>query len=364
MDDQNPILVIDDEPSGFEVIEALLHTEGYHLRYISSGIEALNLLDSLQPDVILLDIMMPQMDGIETCRRIKSNSEWNHIPIIMVTALSSKQDLARSLNAGADDFLPKPINGLELRSRVRSMLRIKQQYDALAATLQLREDLSNMLVHDLRNPLTNILLSSQLLMQYHELEGKVLERVERIHSYGRQLSFMIDDLLMLAKMESGKLVLNWAEINLNELAVAIMSQFQTIADSKKLHLVSLLPNVGRQVCIDTNLLYRVLDNLISNALKFSPTGSTVSLQVIYPNSLASTEESTLQAIIKISDSGPGIREEMRQVIFNKYEVGNLVSGTSQIGLGLSFCKMVTEAHGGRIYVEDNQPQGSIFIVEI
>ena len=132
------ILSIDDEESIFDVIEGLLYREGYNVSYVSSGKEAIERLDEIQPDVILLDLMMPEMDGIETCQKIKSNERWCHIPIIMVTALSSKQDLARCLNAGADDFLSKPVNSIELRARVRSMLRIKLQYDALVASQRLR----------------------------------------------------------------------------------------------------------------------------------------------------------------------------------------------------------------------------------
>jgi DNA-binding response OmpR family regulator len=132
------ILIIDDEESIFEVIEGLLLREGYDLTYVSSGKEALNQIEDILPDVILLDLMMPEMDGLETCQHIKANQRWCHIPIIMVTALSSKEDLARSLESGADDFLSKPINSIEMRARVRSMLRIKLQYDALAATQRLR----------------------------------------------------------------------------------------------------------------------------------------------------------------------------------------------------------------------------------
>lgn len=135
---QHTILVVDDEESVFEVVEGLLYREGYHLVYVNNGKAALEQIDPVQPDVILLDLMMPDMDGLETCRQLKSNQRWCHIPIIMVTALNSKEDLARSLDAGADDFLAKPINSIELRARVRSMLRIKLQYDALVATQRLR----------------------------------------------------------------------------------------------------------------------------------------------------------------------------------------------------------------------------------
>ncbi|HEY9878199.1 MAG TPA: EAL domain-containing protein [Leptolyngbyaceae cyanobacterium] len=125
----NPsVLVIDDERHNFDVIEALLSQEGYQLQYAASGQRALERLDRYRPDVILLDVMMPGLDGIEVCRRIKALSEWQSVPIIIVTALTAKEDLANCLSTGADDFLSKPINGLELRARVRSMLRIREQY--------------------------------------------------------------------------------------------------------------------------------------------------------------------------------------------------------------------------------------------
>lgn len=364
MNRKNSVLVIDDDRNSFEVIEALLYKENYDFTYIYSGKEALTLLGSINPDVILLDVMMPELDGIEVCRLIKSNPTWKHIPIIMVTALNSKEDLGRCFEAGADDFLDKPISGIELRARVRSMMRIKQQYDSLQETLQLREDLSNMVVHDLRNPVTNIILSSQLLLLQNQFEGKNLERVNLIQASARQLNEQINDLLVLAKMESGKLVLNLVEVDLNHLVKDAIDHFNEIAGSKKLNLITYVPEQGKIVAVDDNLLHRVLDNLLSNAIKFSPSKSTITLQVEYPSDESPNVSYCRQAIIRISDCGPGISPENKQQIFDKYEVGKLISGASQIGLGLTFCKMVTEAHGGRILVEDNQPKGSIFIVEI
>jgi len=130
------ILVIDDEPSNFEVIEALLFNRNYILHYNSNANEAIESLDLLQPDVILLDVMMPEVNGIQLCQQIKQSEKWRKIPIIIVTALSRKEDLVQCFNAGADDFISKPINGLELRARVNSMLRIKQQYDDLQTSLE------------------------------------------------------------------------------------------------------------------------------------------------------------------------------------------------------------------------------------
>jgi diguanylate cyclase (GGDEF)-like protein len=129
------ILIVDDEPRNFDVIESLLNEYDYELNYASSGQEALESLEILEIDLILLDVMMPDMDGIEVCERIKAIPKYRPIPIIMVTALTTKEDLAQCLNAGADDFISKPLNALELRARVQSMLRIKQQYDALQISL-------------------------------------------------------------------------------------------------------------------------------------------------------------------------------------------------------------------------------------
>jgi signal transduction histidine kinase len=361
MDKKLSVLVIDDELNSFDVIEAHLYREGYALSYAPSGIEALNQLDSLEPDVILMDVMMPQMDGIEVCRTIKSDPYWKHIPIIMVTALNSKEDLARSLDAGADDFLTKPVSGIELRARVHSMLRIKQQYDALEATLKLREDLSNMIVHDLRNPLTTILMSSSLLAN-DGLEGKNLQRTQLILAAGHQLESMINDLLLLAKMESGKLVLNRAEVFLNDMAAKALSQASSIALSRSIQLKSQLSEPSYPISGDAHLLHRVLDNLLSNAIKFSPPNSTITLQVDYPSDSESSNLVQKRATIRVVDEGIGISEELEERIFEKYEVGNVLTEVSQLGLGLAFCKMAVEAHSGKIVIEANKPQGSIFTV--
>ncbi len=126
------ILIIDDQPDNFDVIEALLSKQNYQLHYAASGQEAIAALETFQPDLILLDVMMPDMDGIEVCQRIKAMPQWEAVPIIVVTALTTKKDLAQCLTAGADDFISKPVDRLELTARVRSMLRIRQQYQRLA----------------------------------------------------------------------------------------------------------------------------------------------------------------------------------------------------------------------------------------
>jgi two-component system cell cycle response regulator len=148
------ILVVDDEPDNFEVIEALLPSADYNLHYASRGQEAIAGLDQFDPDVILLDVMMPGMDGFEVCQRIKAMPQWQHVPMIMVTALSSKADLARCLDIGADDFVSKPISALELRARIQSMLRIKKQHDRIQSLSKLQRNN----IHTLENSLNELRL--------------------------------------------------------------------------------------------------------------------------------------------------------------------------------------------------------------
>lgn len=350
------ILVIDDEPDNFDVIDALLDSQGYHLSYASDGQQALTLLESFQPDVILLDVMMPNMSGIEFCQRLKANAQWQHVPVIMVTALTQKEDLFRCLSAGADDFISKPVNGLELRARVRSMLRIKQQYDALQETLNLREDLSKMVIHDLRNPLSIIVLAAEILRMPDYPRERYQQKIHQILAASQQLQSLIDSLLLMAKLESGKMLLKQEEIDLCELCTSVLQDAHEIAAQKKLELISYLPDSQHLINIDVTLFRRVLDNLLSNAIKFSPCGSKILLKV--------DGTTSRQTRIQVIDSGPGIDAQIRESIFDKYEIGTLMKETSQIGLGLAFCKMAVEAHGGQIRVEPNQPKGAIFTIDL
>jgi signal transduction histidine kinase len=356
MEEYPSILVIDDEPDNFDVIDTLLDNRGYQLNYASNGEQALELLPSFQPDLILLDVMMPNMSGIEFCQKFKANTRWQHIPVIMVTALTNKEDLSQCLTAGADDFISKPVNGLELRARVRSMLRIKQQYDSLQDTLRLREDLSRMVIHDLRNPLSSIVLATEMMLMPNFSPERKEQKLNQIITASQQLQSLIDSLLLMAKLESGKMLLSPVEIDLCALCTSVVNDLSAIAAQKKLELVLHLPEPGHYVNVDVTLFRRILENLLSNAMKFSPSGSSIILKADYP----APEIARIQVI----DSGSGVDAKLRESIFERYEIGTLMKGVSQIGLGLAFCKMAVEAHGGQISVEDNYPKGAIFTIDL
>jgi signal transduction histidine kinase len=353
------VLIVDDEPVSRDVLAGLLFREGYNLVFANNGKELLANIKTLNPDVILLDVMMPEMDGFEVCRRLKANEKWRHVPIILITVLDSKKDLARGLDAGADDFLPKPVNDIELRARVRSMLRIKKQYDRLEAALSLREDMTHMIVHDIRTPLTAITGYSGLLLRRAKVSAEERKQLKTIHTQSRRLNSFLNDMLIMAKMEAEQLILNRTPVDINQLVQQVEESHRAIAWSNKIALTIDLPSSSKETLLDANLFERVLDNLISNALKFSPPRTTVTVRVTYP------EADDFYLRIQVLDQGPGVAEEDYDRIFDKFAVAaSKQKPALQYGLGLAFCKMVVEAHGGRIYVKANQPEGAIFTVEI
>jgi two-component system sensor histidine kinase/response regulator len=352
------VLVVDDEPANFDVIEILLFKEGYELHHQDNGADAIASLNTINPDLILLDVMMPDMDGIEVCQQIKNNRQWQHIPIIIVTALSDKEDLARCLDAGADDFISKPINSNELRARVRSMLRIKSQYDHIQETMLLREEMMQTIVHDLRNPLIGILLGCDSLKAL-DLPDRAKKRVSQISKTIEQMRLLVDDILTIGRLEANKLILNRTKFDITELAKSVIANFDTLATSRQIQLIGEFPTESAYISADMHLIRRVLDNLVDNAIKFSPQQSSITIRV---ECLPKNDDHPDLIKIEVIDSGIGISPEQQQVIFEKYEVGNIVLGVSQIGLGLSFCKMMIEAHQGVISVANNQPKGAIFTV--
>lgn len=354
------VCIVDDNVIARETLADLLYPENYELLLIESGLNLLAQIDSLSPDVILLDVMMPELNGFDVCQRLKTHPKWQHVPIILVTALDSKDSLVRGLDAGADEFVSKPVNGSELRARVRSMLRVKQQYDALNAMLQLREDMANMLIHDMRAPLATIALHAGLMLQRQNLATNDLQALQTIQAELRHLESFINDMLLVAKIEHDKLLLKREPCDLVQLIQQLVAQHELLGRLHQIKLNVDMPARPLVLPIDETLFSRMLDNLLANALRFSPTGGTVTVRLGEVNEPATG----LVRRIQVVDEGAGIPEEERRNVFDKFKIVSLKrEGLSQIGLGLALCRMVAEAHGGQIYVTANEPHGAVFTVE-
>ena len=312
------VLNVDDETVTLEILEGHLIREGYNIVFASHGFEALAQVEETPPDVILLAVMMPDMDGFEVCRRLKANKRWRHIPVILVTALADKTDMARGLDAGADDFVNKPVHTVELRARVRSMLRIKNQYDALQSTLRLREDMAHMIAHDMRTPLNVISGYCEWILARNTTPAKNLEDLEKIRHQAEYLNGFLNDMLIMAKMEADRLIVNPTPVNIGQIIDRVTESHILTAQSKNINLVVDLPDEAPTISLDANLFPRVLDNLVSNALKFSPDGSTVTLQVTYPKAANSSQTEEPKLCVQVLDEEPGVPEAHRAGIFRRF----------------------------------------------
>jgi len=356
------ILVVDDEPNNFDVIEAILRDQDYEVNYASSGQESLESLEILEIDLILLDVMMPDIDGIEVCERIKAIPKYRPIPIIMVTALSAKEDLAQCLNAGADDFISKPVNALELRARVQSMLRIKQQHEELQdakeaaeAALRIKSDFLAMMSHEIRTPINGVLGMTQLLFTT-SLGSDQQKYLNGIQTSGELLLAVINDILDFSKFESGKLALEQIPLNLHQLAADICALLSRQAEAKGI-LLSLQIDEGVPPFIlgDSIRLRQILLNLANNAVKFTDSGS-VEVKI----SLQSSE--TVPLLFSVTDTGIGISTEALQKLFQPF-IQASISTTRKYGgtgLGLAICQKLIQIMGGKIWAESTSGKGSTF----
>ena len=293
------ILIVDDKQSAHDTLESLLLRDGYRLSFTFSGPEALEKIDDLLPDVVLLDVMMPGMDGFEVCSRLKSHPARRHLPVILVTALDTTEDLARGFEAGADDFLQKPLNGVELRARVRSMLRIKTQYDELQAALRLRRDLSGILVNDIRGPLSRILALSEVLILHAPPGEAPREETSQIRAEVLNLNALLHDMLALTQLEDHQLRLTREHTDINELLVRAVKEAEVLSTSRSISLRVGLPQTPVESEVDEPLVRRVLETLLMHVTRSAPPRNVIDVV------LERWSESGQGFRVTITDTGGG-----------------------------------------------------------
>ena len=355
------VLVVDDIAANVRLLAGILKVADYDVLTAESGADALQKVEEFAPDVVLLDVMMPEMDGFEVCRRLRENPRTVSLPVVMVTALHETEDRVRALEAGADDFLTKPVNEIEVVARVKSLVRVKRGRDELESTLSdlqraesLRDSLASMLVHDLRAPLTTILaplemLSSNAFGELNEMQSEVAEMATR---GANRLLYLVNELLDVSKLESGNMTLQPSEFLLAPIVEEALELTGVLAGRDE-QLVEREYSNDFQVRADEDLLRRVLSNLLSNAVKFTPSDGRIGVG-------AKTGDN--EVLFWVRDEGDGVPPEYRDKIFEKFgQVESRQEGRKlSTGLGLTFCKLAVEAHGGRIWIESEAGRGSTF----
>jgi two-component system sensor histidine kinase/response regulator len=357
------VLVVDDDPGNRDVLSRRLRWQGHDVTTASNGSDALQRMRKTPFDLVLLDIMMPDMDGYEVLGHIKSDERLLHIPVIMISALNDLQSVVRCIEAGAEDYLSKPFNPILLKARIDSCLEKKRcrdretalfeqlqtNYERLQEVEKLRDDMRNMIVHDLRTPLTAMLVGVEMLKQDGALDAMQHEIVSIAAGGGKTLLGMINDLLDVEKMESGSARLQYDELFADVLVAGALDQVSSLALAGENALVTEIAPGLPAFAGDGNRLSRTLVNLIGNAIKFTQ-GGTVTIAV--------TRENNESIRFAVRDTGEGIPSEAFARIFEKF--GQLDSRRVGTGLGLAFCKLAVEAHGGRIEVVSTLGVGSTF----
>jgi len=364
------ILVVDDNEQNRALARATLELEDYAVELAKNGEEGLRAFTERTPDCVLLDVRMPVMDGFETCRRMRALPGGADVPIIFLTASRDVDTFDRAQSCGADDFVTKPVQPTEMVLRVQAAMKVRrldatnkeyfelvrrQRDDLMRLQLQ-KERLSSFVVHDLKNPVSSIDLLAQLLQRDKKLPAEARGTADAIRVEVASLLRLILNLLDINKSEEGQLAVAIAPLDVPALAASVLETTQVRARAKEIELTSDLGGV-EVLAADRDLIRRVLENLLENALRYAPNGSRVSL-----STMAHADEIEL----RVADQGKGVPENMRDGIFERFvqlDSGDRTAPRTGRGLGLTFCRLVVEAHGGRIYVEDAAP-GAVFCIRL
>ncbi len=350
------ILIVDDTPANLGVLVETLGAAGYELMVAEDGEEALAQTAEIAPDLILLDVMMPGLDGFETCRRLKAQPTTSEVPVLFMTALNETQDKVRAFSAGGVDYLTKPIEHEEALARVRTHLALRRYQRELAAQLARKENFMRIASHDLRNPVCLILFAAELARRQKDVPATVRHQLDSIGESAAQIRRIIDTFLGLdlGCPEGG----STGRVDLILLTEAVVRQHEPAAQRKEIALTLAvvtddLPNAR----CDATLTYQVIANLVSNALKFTPPRGHVQLRTSLRHGMVR---------LAIADSGPGVPADERDRLFTAGArlTPRPTAGEESHGHGLPIVRQLVESQGGAVGAEFPPEGGSVFWFEL
>ena len=351
------ILVVDDSEMARRQIRFFLKKDGYEVYEAKSGEEALWLVNEADPDLILMDVSMDGMDGMEACRRLKDDEDNRDLPVIFLSAKGEREEIVSGFKAGAIDYIVKPFHPAESLTRIRTHLRVKKLAELREKNIlelqhlnKTKDRVLRIASHDLRNPVAAIAGLAEFLKEDCEnmSEGQK-EIVDCIEEAGKSVVLLLNELLDISAIDSGHLELNKEEISLCRLVNNLVPLFRGEAERKNITLTFDCAGKFPKVLIDRQQIRRVVDNLLSNALKFTPTGGTIAVSVLQVKD---------GVCLRVEDSGPGIPEQEADRLFVEFgKTSNRpTGGEKSTGLGLSICQRIIRAHDGSINFE-NLPEG-------
>jgi signal transduction histidine kinase len=360
------ILVVDDDRLNRRILSAILQPEGFEIIEAESGEQALGLYALSPPDLVLLDVVLPGINGFETCRRLHTCYGDSTAPVIFITARSESDDVVEGLTAGGIDYLPKPIRAKEALARIRTHLQIRgllAQQRLLVEQLSKANSAKNrflgMAAHDLRNPLASIRGLAEFMRDgvVGPLTPEQLDLVNTIHSASQDMLLLVNELLDVSVIEAGELKIAPEASDLGEIVVKAV-YLANIEAAKKQTKIVMSPGERPPPCrLDPNKIRQVVGNLLTNAIKFSPPGSTINVEVAaQPGSVT----------IAVHDQGPGIPESEHDKLFKDFGRTSVrpTGGEKSTGLGLAICRKIVEAHRGTITAKNLPDRGCVFRVTL
>jgi two-component system sensor histidine kinase/response regulator len=361
MDKRSCVLVVDDEERNRSLMRAMLKDV---CRTVEAGsaAEALEILKRERVDLVLLDVMMPGGTGYDACWQIKDSQRESLLPVLLITALNDQEDRNAGLEAGADDFLTKPVDRRELILRVRAFLRlraqdtlIRTQLKKLSALQSAKDELLSLMVHDLRSPLAGVI--AHLSMLIDELpEGTWREDARAAMSGADLIRVSLEETLQIRLLEEGQLPVRRSMVQLADLVAGAVASLDPVARRKGIGLKTAVEG-GGSAWLDGKLVRRAIENLLGNAIKYTPEGKEISL--ILRNLPGAVE-------VEVCDRGPGIPSSLKTSMFEKFGSVEATKGDVRkgIGLGLYLVRLVAEGHFGTAQVLDRDGGGAVFRVRL
>ena len=356
------LLVVDDVQTNVLLLKALLGKEGYGILVANNGQEALEVIRNKNPDLILLDVMMPGMDGFEVAERLKSEEFRCEIPIIFLTALDDTQSIVNGFKLGVGDFISKPFRKEELMVRIKHQLSlvaarriIEEKNEELRKTIAGRDKMYSVIAHDLRSPMASMkMLLNTIMMSVEKdkIDPDIFDMLEMSNKTSEEVFSLLDNLLKWTKSQLGKLTVIPQKLDISGLADGVVEVMNSVAEVKHIKLIR-TDHESFFVYVDIEMIKSILRNLISNAVKFSNPDSEIKVGI-------KAEDG--KVIVSVTDSGKGIKKEDQHKLL-KDSTHFTTYGTNSeegSGLGLLLCRDFARKNGGELWFESEENLGSVF----
>jgi signal transduction histidine kinase len=341
------VLIVDDFPDTLALYQDVLAEDGHRVRVAQSGVEALRIVEAREPELVLLDVSMPGMDGVEVLRRLRGRRGGGPSVIMLTAARREPHAIEAGLKEGADAYLTKPIDSRELLARVRAALETFRLRRVLEAQ---RRDHIAMLVHDLRHPLSSLGLMAEVLESEDLAHEERRSAVAQMRTMCSEMARLVDGVLVASRLEAGVFSVEPRKVPLRAIVEPMLRVFTPVATRRRV-VLEFEGSLDLELNADPQKLRQALDNLVANALKFTPRGGRVRVRVWRERN---------EVTLEISDTGPGIAPAERDSIFDRYKQGSRGRAAGGAGLGLAIARGIAEAHGGSIAVSAGEAGGASF----